>query len=231
MGPLSAWSDHRIFCSKGNHGKYLKVLFITSYRFLLIRYLPPECFVVGKEPPKISNKVDVWSVGVIFYQCLYGRKVRRCLIPFLSGVSETFWEAAQASASFSTDLECASLSPCHQFQGRAHANGSGEHRLGCVVLYLWHFLQKRHSAEHLFPLGMFPLRPFWAGQVCHSWSEVFGLVLSVILSMPWVFVVLDGCKCLGGKKSRYKDPLQKLLGWLLEGKSVDQEKVICNEKR
>uniref|UniRef100_A0A8B9HC80 non-specific serine/threonine protein kinase n=1 Tax=Astyanax mexicanus TaxID=7994 RepID=A0A8B9HC80_ASTMX len=37
-------------------------------------YLPPECFVVGKEPPKISNKVDVWSVGVIFYQCLYGKK-------------------------------------------------------------------------------------------------------------------------------------------------------------
>lgn len=46
--------------------------------FLLVfflRYLPPECFVVGKEPPKISSKVDVWSVGVIFYQCLYGRKV------------------------------------------------------------------------------------------------------------------------------------------------------------
>uniref|UniRef100_A0A7N8YEX6 non-specific serine/threonine protein kinase n=1 Tax=Mastacembelus armatus TaxID=205130 RepID=A0A7N8YEX6_9TELE len=37
-------------------------------------YLPPECFVVGKDPPKISNKVDVWSVGVIFYQTLYGRK-------------------------------------------------------------------------------------------------------------------------------------------------------------
>uniref|UniRef100_A0A8C4IT71 Tousled like kinase 1 n=1 Tax=Dicentrarchus labrax TaxID=13489 RepID=A0A8C4IT71_DICLA len=37
-------------------------------------YLPPECFVVGKEPPKISNKVDVWSVGIIFFQCLYGRK-------------------------------------------------------------------------------------------------------------------------------------------------------------
>ncbi|CAB1312214.1 unnamed protein product [Coregonus sp. 'balchen'] len=27
-----------------------------------------------REPPKISNKVDVWSVGVIFYQSLYGRK-------------------------------------------------------------------------------------------------------------------------------------------------------------
>lgn len=46
---------------------------------LFSRYLPPECFVVGKEPPKISNKVDVWSVGVIFFQCLYGRKVRRML--------------------------------------------------------------------------------------------------------------------------------------------------------
>lgn len=48
------------------------IFFVFSH----YRYLPPECFVVGKEPPKISNKVDVWSVGVIFYQCLYGRKVR-----------------------------------------------------------------------------------------------------------------------------------------------------------
>ncbi len=38
-------------------------------------YLPPECFMVGKTPPKISSKVDIWSVGVIFYQCLYGKKV------------------------------------------------------------------------------------------------------------------------------------------------------------
>lgn len=41
---------------------------------VIFRYLPPECFVVGKNPPKISSKVDVWSVGVIFYQCLYGKK-------------------------------------------------------------------------------------------------------------------------------------------------------------
>ncbi|KAL5247262.1 hypothetical protein ACHWQZ_G019206 [Mnemiopsis leidyi] len=34
-------------------------------------YLPPECFT---ESPKISSKVDVWSIGVIFYQCLYGKK-------------------------------------------------------------------------------------------------------------------------------------------------------------
>ena len=45
-------------------------------QFSSCRYLPPECFVVGKNPPKISSKVDVWSVGVIFYQCLYGKKVR-----------------------------------------------------------------------------------------------------------------------------------------------------------
>jgi len=51
----------------------------TEVRVLFSRYLPPECFVVGKEPPKISNKVDVWSVGVIFFQCLYGRKVRKML--------------------------------------------------------------------------------------------------------------------------------------------------------
>ncbi|KAG7259045.1 hypothetical protein CRUP_030830 [Coryphaenoides rupestris] len=43
-------------------------------------YLPPECFVVGKEPPKISNKVDVWSVGVIFFQCLYGRKSQQDIL-------------------------------------------------------------------------------------------------------------------------------------------------------
>lgn len=51
----------------------------TEMPVLFSRYLPPECFVVGKEPPKISNKVDVWSVGVIFFQCLYGRKVRKTL--------------------------------------------------------------------------------------------------------------------------------------------------------
>lgn len=45
-----------------------------SYLIFAYRYLPPECFVVGKNPPKISSKVDVWSVGVIFYQCLYGKK-------------------------------------------------------------------------------------------------------------------------------------------------------------
>lgn len=49
--------------------KFLKLNFVFD------RYLPPECFVVGKNPPKISSKVDVWSVGVIFYQCLYGKKV------------------------------------------------------------------------------------------------------------------------------------------------------------
>ncbi|CAM9966466.1 unnamed protein product, partial [Discosporangium mesarthrocarpum] len=37
-------------------------------------YLPPECFVTGKTPPRISSKVDVWSLGVIFFQMLYGTR-------------------------------------------------------------------------------------------------------------------------------------------------------------
>ncbi|CAI2348354.1 unnamed protein product [Caenorhabditis sp. 36 PRJEB53466] len=35
-------------------------------------YLPPETFLVPA--PKITSKVDVWSIGVIFYQCIYGKK-------------------------------------------------------------------------------------------------------------------------------------------------------------
>jgi serine/threonine protein kinase len=42
--------------------------------FFFNRYLPPEVFVQGPNPPKISSKVDVWSLGCIFFQCLYGRK-------------------------------------------------------------------------------------------------------------------------------------------------------------
>eukprot|EP01122_Echinamoeba_exundans_P011644 TRINITY_DN4698_c0_g1_i1.p1 TRINITY_DN4698_c0_g1~~TRINITY_DN4698_c0_g1_i1.p1 ORF type:complete len:879 (-),score=166.01 TRINITY_DN4698_c0_g1_i1:68-2644(-) len=40
-------------------------------------YLPPECFDSPRDlgrQVKISNKVDVWSCGVIFYQMLYGKK-------------------------------------------------------------------------------------------------------------------------------------------------------------
>ncbi|XP_078435657.1 protein kinase superfamily protein [Wolffia australiana] len=36
-------------------------------------YLPPECFECHKTP-LISSKVDVWSVGVILYQMLFGRR-------------------------------------------------------------------------------------------------------------------------------------------------------------
>ena len=45
-------------------------------------YLPPECFVVGDAPPQISSKVDVWAVGVMFYQMMYGVR------PFGEGLSQ-----------------------------------------------------------------------------------------------------------------------------------------------
>ena len=35
-------------------------------------YLPPECFENGFS--KINQKVDVWSLGVIFYELIYGKK-------------------------------------------------------------------------------------------------------------------------------------------------------------
>lgn len=35
-------------------------------------YLPPECFEKGFS--RISQKVDIWSVGVIFYELVYGKK-------------------------------------------------------------------------------------------------------------------------------------------------------------
>lgn len=46
-------------------------------------YLPPECFETGREPPKISSKVDIWSLGIIFFQCLFGKKVS-CLLQISS---------------------------------------------------------------------------------------------------------------------------------------------------
>ena len=44
-------------------------------------YLPPECFMQPNgRAPRIDNRVDVWSVGIIFYQCIYGKKVMIFLV-------------------------------------------------------------------------------------------------------------------------------------------------------
>ena len=65
-----------------DHGPAGTSMELTSQGAGTYWYLPPECFVVGQTPPRISSKVDVWSVGVIFYQMLYGVR------PFGEGQSQ-----------------------------------------------------------------------------------------------------------------------------------------------
>lgn len=44
-------------------------------------YLPPEVF--DEKNAKVSSKVDIWSIGVIFFEMLYGKK------PFGHGFSQS----------------------------------------------------------------------------------------------------------------------------------------------
>jgi tousled-like kinase len=37
-------------------------------------YLPPECFDTSRNPPGISSKVDIWSLGVILYELVFGSR-------------------------------------------------------------------------------------------------------------------------------------------------------------
>lgn len=38
-------------------------------------YQAPECFEMSTtNPPMINSKVDIWSVGVIFFELLFGQK-------------------------------------------------------------------------------------------------------------------------------------------------------------
>jgi tousled-like kinase len=54
---------------------------LTSREVGTFWYLPPEVF--DENSPKISSKVDIWSIGVIFYQMLYNIK------PFGNGLSQS----------------------------------------------------------------------------------------------------------------------------------------------
>lgn len=51
-----------------------EIIELTSQGVGTYWYQPPECFEEGPNPAMISPKVDVWSVGVIFYELLYGFK-------------------------------------------------------------------------------------------------------------------------------------------------------------
>jgi tousled-like kinase len=53
-----------------------KEMALTSQGAGTYYYLPPEVFhkSTASEPITISSKVDVWSLGCIFYEILYGSK-------------------------------------------------------------------------------------------------------------------------------------------------------------
>ena len=46
---------------------------LTSQGIGTFYYLPPECFEMGNKT-KINNKVDIWSLGIITYELIYGKK-------------------------------------------------------------------------------------------------------------------------------------------------------------
>lgn len=58
-----------------HHASEMTSMELTSQGAGTYWYLPPECFQLhGPTPPRISDKVDVWSLGVIFYQMLFGKR-------------------------------------------------------------------------------------------------------------------------------------------------------------
>lgn len=65
--------------SKIMHGEETR-MDLTSQGVGTYWYLPPETFEDFN--PQISAKVDVWSLGVIFFELLYGRK------PFGHGIPQ-----------------------------------------------------------------------------------------------------------------------------------------------
>lgn len=53
---------------ENNHNTSLE---LTSQGAGTYWYLPPECMATGEDRQRISTKVDIWSLGVIYYQVCF----------------------------------------------------------------------------------------------------------------------------------------------------------------
>ncbi|KAJ3337872.1 hypothetical protein HDU93_000372 [Gonapodya sp. JEL0774] len=72
----SSASERRVMGPPPPVTKWAKEIELTSQGAGTIWYLPPEVFENSRsgDAPRISSKVDVWSMGIIFYELLFGVK-------------------------------------------------------------------------------------------------------------------------------------------------------------
>lgn len=93
--------------SKVVHEHFGESIDLTSQGAGTYWYLPPECFVpAGHEPMRISNKVDVWSTGVVFFELLFARR------PFGHNLSqEGLLRLAMVGQAF-----CVEMPPAREFK-------------------------------------------------------------------------------------------------------------------
>jgi len=103
-------------------------------------YLPPECLMSSNgAPARISNKVDVWSVGVIGYECVFGKR------PFGHGMAQDHFLGAVSSLHFQLEFPQLPKSVTSEFKDflRALLNPIVEQRPDVLEAYNHPYIRRR----------------------------------------------------------------------------------------